>query len=102
MSQRLFTRAEVDALIPKLNELMSEAMDLYRRASALQEALEEQREKIRSTGGASVDRRGWKAPAEGPDRFGIQGKQGLARVPELGWGIKDLEMGLVDVAGPAT
>ena len=40
MSQRLFTAAEVDALIPKLTERMGEAMELHRRATALHEALE--------------------------------------------------------------
>ncbi len=102
MSQRLFTRAEVDALIPKLTELMGEAMDLYRRASALQEALEEQREKIRSTGAPMVDRRDWKARAERLDGFGIEVKQALAKILELGGVIKDLEMGLVDFPGLVT
>jgi hypothetical protein len=99
MSQRLFTRAEVDALIPKLTELMGEAMDLYRRASALQEALEEQGEKIRSTGGARVDQRDWKARAERLDGFGIEVRQALAKILELGGVVKDLETGLVDFPG---
>jgi hypothetical protein len=99
MGQRLFTRTEVDALIPTLTELMGEAMDLHRRASALHEALEEQREKIRSMGGARVDQRDWKARAERLDGFGIEVKQVLAKILELGGIIKDLEMGLVDFPG---
>jgi len=102
MSQRLFTAAEVDTLIPKLTERMGEAMELHRRATALHEALEEQREKIRASGGAAVDQRDWKARAERLDGYGIEVKQALARILELGGVIKDLEMGLVDFPGLVT
>ena len=99
MSKRLFTPAEVNALIPKLTELVNEAMDLHRRGRALQEALTEERDRIRASGGAMVDQRDWKAKAERLDGYSIEVKQALARIAELGGVTKDVEMGLVDFPG---
>lgn len=99
MSERLFTPAEVNALIPRLTELMNEAMDLHRRGRALQEALTEERDRIRASGGAMVGQRDWKARAERLDGYAIEVKQALARIVELGGVTKDLEMGLVDFPG---
>ena len=73
MNARLFTVAEVNALIPRLSELMRQAMELHRRASALQEALTEERDRIRGkekapsaeAGGALVFLRRF---SSGPDR----------------------------------
>ncbi len=99
MNARLFTVAEVNALIPRLSELMREAMDLHRRASALQEALSEERDRIRVSGGAMVDQHDWKAKAERLDGYVIEVKQALQQVLELGGVTKDLETGLVDFPG---
>ena len=99
MNARLFTVAEVNALIPRLSELMRQAMELHRRASALQEALSEERDRIRASGGAMVDQHDWKAKAERLDGFTIEVKQVLQQVLELGGVTKDLETGLVDFPG---
>jgi len=99
MNARLFTAAEVNALIPRLSELMREAMELHRRASALQEALSEERDLIRASGGAMVDQHDWKAKAERLDGYAIEVKQVLQQVLELGGVTKDLETGLVDFPG---
>jgi len=99
MSQRLFTPAEVDALIPKLTELLDEAMALHQRGRALQEALSEERARIRAAGGAMANQHDWKARAERLDGYAIEIKQALRRIGELGGVTKDLEMGLVDFPG---
>jgi hypothetical protein len=99
MSERLFTADEINAMIPRLSALMGEVMELHRRASALQEALGEERERIRVSGGAMVDRRDWKARAERLDGYAIEVKQVLQKVLEMGGVTKDLEMGLVDFPG---
>jgi len=99
MNARLFTVAEVNALIPRLSELMRQAMELHRRASALQEALSEERDRIRASGGAMVDQHDWKAKAERLDGYAIEVKQVLQQVLELGGVTKDLETGLVDFPG---
>ena len=99
MTERLFTAAEVNAMIPRLTELMGAAMELHRRASALQESLAEERDRIRASGGAMVDQRDWKARAERLDGYAIEVKQVLQQVLDMGGVTKDLEMGLVDFPG---
>ena len=99
MTPRLFTAVEINALIPRLTEVMGEAMELHRRASALQQGLHEERDRIRASGGAMVDQRDWKARAERLDGYAIEVKQVLQRVLDMGGVTKDLEMGLVDFPG---
>ncbi|HKZ08657.1 MAG TPA: DUF2203 domain-containing protein [Methylomirabilota bacterium] len=99
MTQRLFTPAEVDALIPRLAELMGRAIERHRRAQDLAEALRAERERIRMAGGSAVDRREWKARGERLDGLTIEVRAALAEVEELGGVVKDVEMGLVDFAG---
>ena len=99
MSQRLFTPAEVNALIPKLTEFLEEAMALHERGRALQEALSEERARIRAAGGVMANQHDWKARAERLDGYAIEIKQVLQRIGELGGVTKDLEMGLVDFPG---
>jgi len=99
MNARLFTVAEVNALIPKLSRLMSQAIDLHHRASALQEALTEERDRIRASGGAMVDQHDWKAKAERLDGYAIEVNQVLQEVQALGGTTKDIETGLVDFPG---
>jgi hypothetical protein len=99
MNARLFTVAEVNALIPKLNLLVRQAMDLHHRASALQEALTEERDRIRASGGAMVDQHDWKAKAERLDGYTIEVNQVLQEIQALGGVTKDIETGLVDFPG---
>jgi hypothetical protein len=96
VSERLFTPAEVNALIPKLTEFLEEAMALHERGRALQEALSEERARIRAAGGVMANQHDWKARAERLDGYAIEIKQVLQRIGELGGVTKDLEMGLVD------
>ena len=60
MTPRLFTTAEVEALIPKLAELMGAALERHDQAQALAEAIRAAKERIRTSGGASVDQRDWR------------------------------------------
>jgi len=99
VSQRLFTPAEVNALIPKLTEFLEEAMALHERGRALQEALSEERARIRAAGGVMANQHDWKARAERLDGYAIEIKQVLQHIGELGGVTKDLEMGLVDFPG---
>lgn len=99
MTERLFTPAEVDALIPRLAELMGEAMERHRRAQELAEALRAERERIRTAGGTAVDRREWKARAERLDGITIEVRAVLGEVQAMGGVVKDVETGLVDFAG---
>jgi hypothetical protein len=51
MTPRLFTTGEVDALIPKLAELMGTALERHGQAQALAEAIRDAKERIRISGG---------------------------------------------------
>jgi len=99
VTERVFTAAEINAMIPRLSELMGQAIELHRRASALQEAQIEERDRIRASGGAMVDQHDWKARAERLDGFAIEVKQVLQQVLDMGGVTKDLEIGLVDFPG---
>jgi len=99
MSERLFTAGEINAMIPRLTDLMGEAIELHRRAHALEDALSAERERIRVSGGAMMDQRDWKARAERLDGYAIEVQQVLQQVHDLGGVPKDLETGLVDFPG---
>jgi hypothetical protein len=99
MSQRLFTRQEVDALIPRLTEIMGRAMDHHREALALKERLEEEGARIQQSGGGLIDQRDWKARAERLDGLGIELRAAVEAVERMGGVIKGLEQGLVDFPG---
>jgi hypothetical protein len=99
VSERLFTAAEVDELIPRLSELMGGAMERHRQATELQRHLREEQARIRVSGGGHIDQRDWKARAERLDGLGIEVGAALQEIARLGGATKDLEMGLVDFPG---
>jgi hypothetical protein len=99
MSERLFTPAEVNGLIPRLSPLMEQAMDRHRQASALQHHLQQEQARIRASGGGRIDQRDWKARAERLDGLTIEIRARLQEVLNLGGVAKDLELGLVDFPG---
>ena len=99
MSERLFSPEEVDALIPRLAEIVGRAMDRHQQALALQQHLHEEQERIRASGGGRIDQRDWKARAERLDGLAIEVRAALEEIAALGGATKDLEMGLVDFPG---
>ena len=99
MSERHFSPAEVDALIPRLAELMGRAMERHQQASELAERLREEQARIRESGGGHIDQRAFHARAERLDGLGIEVRAFLQEIAEMGGATKDLEMGLVDFPG---
>lgn len=99
MSDRLFTPDEVDALIPRLAEIVGRAMDHHDQATALQRHLHEEQERIQASGGGRIDQRDWKAKAERLDGLTIEVRAALEEIASLGGTTKDLETGLVDFPG---
>ena len=99
MTPRLFTTGEVDALIPKLVELMGTALERHGLAQTLAEAIRAAKERIRISGGAAVDQRDWRARAERLDGLTIEVRAALEEIATLGGSVKDLELGLVDFPG---
>jgi hypothetical protein len=99
VSERLFSPAEVDELIPRLSELMERAMDRHREATELERRLREERSRIRTSGGSLIDQRDWKARAERLDGLGIEVRAALEEIARLGGSTKDVDVGLVDFPG---
>jgi len=99
VNERLFTAAEVNSLIPRLSDLMEQAMDRHRQASELQQHLQAEQARIRASGGGRIDQRDWKARAERLDGLTIEIRALLQEIGDLGGVTKDLEQGLVDFPG---
>ena len=99
MTDRLFTPAEVNRLIPRLAEMMERAMDRHQQATELQQRLHDEQSRIQASGGGHIDQRDWKARAERLDGLAIEVREGLKEILALGGVTKDLEMGLVDFPG---
>jgi hypothetical protein len=99
MSERLFTPAEVDALLPRLSPLVDTMIDRARQASALARELRAAQERIQAAGGSRIDQSEWKARAERLDGLGIEVRAAVEAIGQLGGAVKDFEMGLVDFPG---
>jgi len=99
VTDRLFTPAEVNGLIPRLAEMMERVMDRHRQATDLQQRLGDEQARIHASGGGRIDQRDWKARAERLDGLAIEVRLGLKEILALGGVTKDLEMGLVDFPG---
>jgi hypothetical protein len=99
VSTRHFTAAEVNALIPTLSAIVERAMQRHREATALQQHLRREQERIRASGGGLLDRSDWKARAERLDGLAIEVREALQRIATLGGVTKDLDLGLVDFPG---
>jgi hypothetical protein len=99
VSERLFTPAQVNDLIPRLSELMERARNRHHQAVALQRHLHDEQARIRASGGGLLDRREWKARAERLDGLTIEIRAILKEILDLGGVTKDLDLGLVDFPG---
>ena len=99
MTQRLFTPAEVNALVPRLADLTATMIDRHRQASALARELRAAQERVHAAGGSRIDQAEWKARAERLDGLGIEVRAVVETIAEMGGTVKDLETGLVDFPG---
>ena len=99
MTERHFTPAEIDELIPRLAEIMERARERHQQATALQHHLHEEQARIRVSGGGLIDQRDWKARAERLDGLAIEVRAALQEIAALGGATKDLDLGLVDFPG---
>jgi len=96
---RMFTPAEVDALLPRLVEVVETMIDRHRQASALARELRAVQERVQAAGGSRIDQFEWKARAERLDGLGIEVRAAIEAIAEMGGTVKDFDMGLVDFPG---
>jgi hypothetical protein len=99
VSERRFTREEVNRLIPELMRLMGRAMERHRLAAGLRAELEAEQERLRLAGGGLVDRAAWRARAERLEELQADVRRALQDILSLGGVTKDLDLGLVDFPG---
>jgi hypothetical protein len=96
VSERYFSVADVEALIPELTRVMKQVMSANAEASEARERLQAEQRRIDLAGGGILDRRAWRADKERIERLTAEMQRGLGAIAELGGVPKDLSLGLVD------
>ena len=96
MADRYFSVGDVEALIPKLDRIMTRVMAANAEVSEARERLQAEQQRIALSGGGFLDRRAWRADTDRIERRTAELQQGLGEIADLGGVPKDLGLGLVD------
>ena len=91
-----FLPADVDRLIPRLSRVVERAMKAHADGAAIAERLEQERQRIRLSGGGVIDRGAWQTDAKRLEGLTETVRQALAEIAEMGGVTKDIGLGLVD------
>ena len=94
MPQKLFTRAEAEALLPTVAPLLEELRGWRTELAALEERLATLRAKAMGNGHAHTE--DGEDPRATAQRLERQITEAIAQVNALGIEVKDLQMGLID------
>jgi len=98
VNERYFSPNEVEALIPKLTELMEKLRGAHMESVAARERLQAEQQRLTMAGGAVLDRTVWEEATQSLARETSRVEHAVNRVNALGGVIKDVGMGLVDFA----
>lgn len=93
---KYFTPDEVEALIPRLTELMGPLVDLHGEVLRLRTELGEEQRRIMLSGGAILDRDTWRDRSGRVEELTGDIREGIGAIMAVGGVPKDLAMGLVD------
>jgi hypothetical protein len=96
--ERYFTRAEVEALIPRLQAIMDVVSKCHRDAEAMKEEIGEAQQAIAMSGGGVIDRAAWRERKARLEDAIARVESGLKEIVAMGGAPKDLDLGLVDFA----
>ena len=96
MAERYFTPAEVEALIPKLTEIMENVKTVHTELTAARERLNAEEQRITMSGGGVIDARGWRKDTAAIARLTSRMQTRLQEIVGLGGSPKDLRLGLID------
>jgi hypothetical protein len=96
MSERYFTPAEVERLIPALAEVMARVMAAREEVVALRETQRNEQQRITMAGGGVLDQAAWRRRAERLKALAQTMEDGLREVAAMGGVPKDIGLGLVD------
>jgi hypothetical protein len=96
VAERYWQPHEVEALIPRLTEIMDRVRAAQVEAEEARAWLQAEQERITLIGGGVLDQASWRSAKGRQDgRAGIV-REGLQAIEGLGGVTKDLELGLVD------
>jgi hypothetical protein len=93
---KYFTPDDVEALIPRLTELMGPLVDLHSEVLRLRAELAEEQRRIMLSGGGILDRDAWRERSRRVEELTPDIQEGIGAIMALGGVPKDLAIGLVD------
>ena len=96
MTERYFTPAEVEALIPTLTALVERLRTAHAEVRTLRERLEAERHRLALAGGGMLDQARWRADREQLDASVKHAQAAVTEINALGGVPKGVEEGLVD------
>lgn len=96
MTDRYFSPAEVEALIPRLITIIDRIRPAHGEATELRRGAHEDQRRVAMMGGSVIDRKAWAARRARIDALAREVQKGIEQLLELGGVPKDLDMGLVD------
>lgn len=97
--KRYFTVKEVEALIPRLEELMRRVVEAHAETGRLRTALEAAQRRVVLAGGTRLLPEWWRRHRSGIDAASRQVRARLRDIMATGGVPKDLELGLIDFLG---
>jgi hypothetical protein len=97
--KQYFTVRAVEALIPRLESLMTRIMDAHAEAGRLRAALESAQKEVVLAGGMRLRPEWWRARRAGIEKSTREVRARLGDILATGGVPKDLELGLVDFLG---
>ena len=96
MADRYFTRDEVEALIPKLTELVERLRTAHADVQTTRARLDAERQRITLAGGAVLDQAQWRADSQRLEAATKEAQAVFEEIHAVGGAAKDIGLGLVD------
>ena len=96
MADRYFNPDDVEALIPKLTELVERVRTAHAEVQTVRERLEGERQRLTLAGGGVLDRAGWRADSQRLESATKEAQAVLDEIHAMGGVVKDVGLGLVD------
>jgi hypothetical protein len=98
VTDRYFSPEEVEALIPRLTDLMAKLRGAHTAAATARERLQAEQQRLTLAGGGVLDRAAWEEATQSLARETRRVEQAVTKINALGGVIKDIGTGLVDFA----
>jgi len=99
VSERYFTREEVEALIPTLGDLVERLQTAHAHGASARERMQAEHQRLTLAGGGMLDQDRWRADSTRVEAATKEAQAALGEIHELGGIVKDIGMGLVDFPG---